>query len=288
ERIFRPFIWALSRTGNAVLRLAGLGAARGLAGQVHSVTELTMMVEASERAGVLERQEREMVHGVLAIGDMTARQIMIPRADMVSVRLGDPTDRIVQVALESGYSRLPVLDPATGDVLGILHAKDLLGLFAEAEQGLVVVQDLLRRPTFVRADTRLTDLLRQFQRGEMHLALVQDEFGEVIGLVTMEDLLEEIVGEIRDEHDTAERLLRLEQDGSFLTAGGAPVRACLSALGVTPPLWAGGALSDFLRTVRSGPLQAGARLTYEDLAFTVQEDDGAGGARLVRIVKGGR
>src|SRR5688572_331092 len=123
ERVFRPFIWVLNTTGNRIIRLLGIRAAHGAVGGVHSVTELSLLLEASEQAGVLERQEREMMHGVLAFGDMTVRQIMTPRADMQSVSLADSPRQLLRAALESVYCRLPVM--GTGgpdDVVGVLHA----------------------------------------------------------------------------------------------------------------------------------------------------------------------
>ena len=203
ERAFRPFIWILTRAGQGVLRLLRVSQAPGHAGQVHSIGELTFLVQASEDAGVLERHEGKMMQGVLAFGDRTVDAIMVPRAEIVSVRVTDPVETIIQAALESGYSRLPAWVSTPDEVTGILNAKDLLSFISETERGLMVVQDLVREPHFVRGSTRLLDLLREFQRGEHHLALVLDDFGELAGLVTLEDVLEEIVGEIRDEYDTA-------------------------------------------------------------------------------------
>lgn len=286
ERVFRPFIWVLSRSGRLVLRILGLRSAKAHAGQVHSVAELTLLVEASEQAGVLERQEREMMHGVLALGDMTVRQIMTARDAIVGVRADAPLEAIVQVVLESGYSRLPVFEGDGDNVTGLLHAKDLLNLYAESQRSLVVLQDLIRQPLFVRDGRRVLDLLPVFQRGAQHLALVLDEMADLVGLVTLEDVLEEVVGEIRDEFDTAEAGLKLERDGTFTAAGATPVRPCLSALGVVPPLWAAGSLDDFLRQVARRPLAEGAPVEFADLVLTVLEADGRGGARRVRIAKG--
>lgn len=289
ERVFRPFIWILNTAGNRIIRALGIRAPSGAAGGVHSVTELSLLLEASEEAGVLERQEREMMHGVLAFGDMTVRQIMTPRADMQAVNLADPPRQLLRTALESGYSRLPVIGPGgPDDVVGVLHAKDLLHLFEEDQRDLTVLPDLLRQPFFIKGSARVLDLLKDFQRGEHHLALVLDDFGELIGLATLEDLLEEIVGDIRDEHDTRERLVRLDRDGTFLAAGEAPARDCLSVLGVVPPLSAAGSIGEFVRGLAAGPTPAGLTVHHEDLTFTVLETDAAGMPRRVRIASGRR
>ncbi len=287
ERVFRPFIWALNASGLLVARLFGFSPTRGGSAHVHSPTELSLLLEASETAGVLERSEREMMHGVLAFGGMTVRQIMVPREQMVSVAVRTPAQQIAQIALETGYSRLPVCESAPDDIIGILHTKDLLSVFTETGRDLILVPDLLRQPFFVKGSTRVLDLLKEFQRGEQHMALVLDDFGELIGLATLEDLLEEIVGEIRDEHDRSARVqLKLDRDGSFLVSGRASTRDSLSDLGVVPPLWAGGALTDFLRQVKKGPLSEGDHIAYRDLTFIVLEGGGSGGARRIRVTKG--
>ncbi len=284
ERIFRPFIWVLNTTGNRIIRLLGIRAAHGAVGGVHSVTELSLLLEASEQAGVLERQEREMMHGVLAFGDMTVSQIMTPRSAIQSVNLADPPKVLLRTALESGYSRLPVIGPGgPDDVVGVLHAKDLLHLFEEDQRDLTVLPDLLRQPFFIKGSARVLDLLKDFQRGEHHLALVLDDFGDLIGLATLEDLLEEIVGDIRDEHDTRERLVRLDRDGTFLVAGDAPARDCLSDLGAVPPLSAAGSMGEFVRGLAGGPTEAGTSVRHDDLVFVVLEADAAGMPQRVRI-----
>jgi len=287
EGIFRPLIWVLSHTGNLILRTIGAGDAPAHAGTVHSVAELTMLVADSEQAGVLERQEREMMQGVLAIGDLTVRQVMTPRDEIVSVRQGDGLDRILQAALESGYSRLPVTGSGPDDIVGVLHTKDLLHLFAEGEKDLVLLHDILRQPQFVRVGTRVLDLLRDFQRGEQHVALVLDDLGELTGLVTIEDLLEEIVGDIRDEFDVRERIMRLDREGNYLASGRTEARASLQALGVTAPPWAGGSLGEFLRHLAGRPLAAGGQVTHSGLVFTVLEADTAGLPLRVRIERTG-
>ncbi len=288
ERVFRPFIWLLNRAGAMVVGLFGFSVTGGISGQVHSLNELGLLVKASEEGGVLERQEREMMQGILAIGDLTVRQVMTPREDIVSVRQGDSVDRILQAALESGYSRLPVIGSGPDDVVGVLHTKDLLHLLAEGERDLVVFQDVMRQPQFVRTGTRVLDLLRDFQRGEQHVAFVIDDFGELAGLVTIEDLLEEIVGEIRDEFDLTERLMKLDREGNYLASGRAEARACLHLLGVATPVWAGGSLGEFLRTQAGHPLAAGERVPHAGLIFAVLEVDPAGLPLRVRIEKTGR
>jgi CBS domain containing-hemolysin-like protein len=285
EAVFRPFVWVLTKTGNILVKLMGFSPVRGREAQVHSVTEISLLMEASEKAGVIERREREMVHGVLGLGDLAVRQVMTPWADVVGVKLDDRPDSIVQTALECGYSRMPVFEGGSDEIAGVIYTKDLLSLYSEAEKGLLLIQDLLRQPFYVRTDAKASDLLREFQHGENHMALVRDEFGEIVGLVTIEDLLEEIVGEIRDEYDMAENPLKLERDGSFTVEGRASTRECLSGLGVVPPLWAGGSMSEFIARLNGGRIADGVSVVFKDLSFTVLITD-ASGALRIRIIKG--
>lgn len=285
ERVFRPIIWLFNKSGIAVVRMLKLKPIHGKAGQVHSIFELHILMDASEEAGVLERQETDMMHGVLAIGDVTVKQVMVPREEMVSVRISEPIDKIVQTAVESGYSRLPVFDASGNEVAGILHAKDLLTLFAEAEQGIIVFQDLLRQPYFVRTEKRALDILRVFQAGEAHLALVQDEYGEIVGLVTLEDLLEEIVGEIRDEYDSGESPMRLARDGSFIVPGRMSVREALADLGENPQVELAGYFGDFVRKLGGGTVKAGDMVAWGGLSMTVMDTDRIGWPRRVKVVK---
>jgi len=285
EAVFRPFIWILTKTGNTLVKLMGFSPVQGREIQAHSVTEMSLLMEASEKAGVIERREREMMHGVLALGDLAVRQVMTPWTDAVAIRLDDRLESIVQTALECGYSRLPVVEPGSDEIAGVIHTKDLLSLYSEAEKGLLVIQDLLRQPFYVRTDAKVGDLLREFQHGGNHMALVRDEYGEIVGLVTIEDLLEEIVGEIRDEYDMAESPMKLQGDGSFTVEGKASTRECLSGLGVVPPLWAGGSMSEFISRLNGGRVRDGVSVVFQDLNFTVLSADGSG-ATLIRIVKG--
>lgn len=156
----------------------------------------------------LEPEERAMIRSIFELADTVAREVMVPRPDMLTVPADAPLDTIVRIAIEHGRSRIPVHDPAeTGSIVGIIYAKDLLRRLAtEPHQRW---DDLVRPPTFVPEDRRADDLLRELQAAAVHLAIVVDEYGEVVGLVTIEDILEEIVGEIVDEHDQEPPLIEV-------------------------------------------------------------------------------
>ncbi|MFA9432792.1 hemolysin family protein [Egicoccus sp. AB-alg2] len=160
----------------------------------------------------LEPEERAMIRSIFELADTIVREIMVPRPDMVTVPEDAPLRDVVQVVLERGYSRVPVHDPDDVDtIVGVVYAKDLLRRVA-TEQRRERWGDLVRRPTFVPETKRCDELLRELQEATVHLAIVVDEYGEIVGLVTIEDILEEIVGEIVDEHDHEEPLVELLDD----------------------------------------------------------------------------
>jgi CBS domain containing-hemolysin-like protein len=167
----------------------------------------------------LEPEERAMIRSIFELADTLVREIMVPRPDMVTVPEDAPLHEVVRIAIEQGYSRIPVRDPDDEDtIVGVVYAKDLLRRLA-TEQHRTRWGDLVRTPTFVPETKRCDDLLRDLQAAAVHLAIVVDEYGEIVGLVTIEDILEEIVGEIVDEHDREEPLVEVLGDGELRIDG---------------------------------------------------------------------
>jgi magnesium and cobalt transporter len=161
---------------------------------------LALLKDAKERA-LLDTDALSMIEGVMQVADLRVRDIMIPRAQMVSVRRDDPLERILDIAVESAHSRFPVTGDDKGEVVGILLAKDLLAFCSEQGRRAFNIRDLLRSAVFVPESKRLNVLLKEFRTSRNHMAIVVDEYGNAAGLVTIEDVLEQIVGEIEDEHD---------------------------------------------------------------------------------------
>ena len=171
--------------------------------------------EVEEDADELEPGERAMIRSIFELGETLVREVMVPRPDVVSVPEGAPLSEVVRVAVDGGYSRLPVhAKEETDRIVGVVYAKDLLRRLATQPE-LHGWQDLSRPPTFVPETKRCDELLRELQADAVHLAVVVDEYGEFVGLVTIEDVLEEIVGEIVDEHDQEEPLVEPLEDGRF-------------------------------------------------------------------------
>src|ERR1700681_64879 len=181
---------------------------------------ITLLRETAER-GLVDADALEMLEGVLAVADLQVRDIMVPRIQMVSVRRDDPPTRILPVVIESGHSRFPVMDAADrDDIVGILLAKDLLRHFANDAEQSFDIREYMRPAVFVPEAKRLNVLLKEFRRNRNHMAIVVDEYGGVGGLVTIEDVIEQIVGEIDDEFDVEDDHNIRPEDGRHFTVRG--------------------------------------------------------------------
>lgn len=167
--------------------------------------ELRSFVDASQREGVLEQDERQMIFSIFEFGDTLVREIMVPRIDIFGLDVETPIVEAGNALLESGYSRVPVYRESIDNIVGLLYAKDLLKVWKAPEQ-VKHLAELLRPAYFVPESKKLDELLAEMQGGRIHIAIVVDEYGGVAGLVTLEDMMEEIVGEIRDEYDHGEEL----------------------------------------------------------------------------------
>jgi putative hemolysin len=187
---------------NLFLRLFGIKHTHGA-----YVTEedIRALVNVGAEQNVIEEQERELIHSVMEFGDTIVREVMKPRPEMVAVSIEDSPRRILDVVIAEGYSKLPVYQESKDDIVGVIHDRELLVALANGTLAHANVRALMRTAVHVPETKKIADLLREMQRDKFSLAIVVDEYGGTAGLVTMEDLLEEIVGEIRDEHDIDEQ-----------------------------------------------------------------------------------
>jgi CBS domain containing-hemolysin-like protein len=167
--------------------------------------ELRNWVDNGEVEGSLDEDERQMIYSIFHFGETLCREIMIPRIDMVTMEINAPLEEAIQTLIQSGHSRVPVYEDTIDNIIGLLYSKDLLKVRQEG-QSLAMIRSLLRPPYFVPEAKKVDDLLDEMQGRRIHVAVVVDEYGGVAGLVTLEDIVEEIVGEIRDEYDQAEEL----------------------------------------------------------------------------------
>jgi CBS domain containing-hemolysin-like protein len=185
------------------------------------IDDLLALVEREEAAGGVEEEERRMIRGIIDLEDKTAREIMVPRIDIAAAELNDSVDAVASLIIERGYSRIPIFKENVDDIVGIVYAKDLLRLVSDGGRERTL-SELLRRPVFIPESKRLDQLLTEMRASRTHLAIVVDEYGGTAGLVTIEDLLEEIVGEIEDEYDTAAPPVEVISADEVLLDAGSP------------------------------------------------------------------
>lgn len=205
----------LNATGRWLKRLA-----QGFVGEPQDRQELLAVLRQAADRSIVEPDALTMLEGVLEVGNLQVRDIMIPRAQMVFVRRDDPFAKLLPVVVESGHSRFPVMDEDRDDIVGILLAKDLLRLCATEQRERFDIREYMRPAVFVPESKRLNVLLKEFRRNRNHMALVVDEYGGVSGLVTIEDVIEQIVGDIDDEFDVEDdHNIRKEAERQFTVRG---------------------------------------------------------------------
>lgn len=180
--------------------------------------ELKMLVEAGEEEGVIEEEEKEMIHSIFDFTDTVARQVMVPRTDMDAAPVTSSLDELLDIITTSGHSRIPIYEDNVDNIIGIVHAKDLLPVLRQQKRAFDI-RAVMREAYFIPETKDVDELLAEFKRGNVQMAIVRDEYGGTAGIVTVEDLLEEIVGEIRDEYDIEEPLIEiLDADHAVVSA----------------------------------------------------------------------
>lgn len=230
NRLMGPWIWMLNGSANAFLRILRLPTATHGGEHAHSPEEIEILVRQSLRQGIVEEDEQAMIEGVFELTRTVAREVMTPRPDIVAVEIGATVDHILQIAGESGFSRLPVIRESLDEIVGIVMVKDLLRSLASEDGQRRTAGDMMREPLFVPDSKPIDDLLAELRARKTHMAVVVDEFGGTDGLITLEDLLEEIVGEIYDEHDIAEAEVEVGEDGTVILDGGYSLSDLISRL----------------------------------------------------------
>jgi len=209
-RVFRPVVAVLTWTTE---RIAGIFGAHVSNDVQISAEELRLIVERGGEQGILEAEEEQMINAVIELGDRRVHEVMVPRIDIAAMPATATFDEAIGTFVAEGHSRVPVYEETVDEVLGILYAKDLLPFLRESAGPRPELRTLLRTPVYIPESMTVDDLLHEFQRRKVHIAIVLDEYGGTAGLVTIEDLLEEIVGEIQDEYDTEEPMVvRLSDD----------------------------------------------------------------------------
>jgi CBS domain containing-hemolysin-like protein len=272
-KVFKPFIWFINVSGIKFLKLFGVDFRPG-----HHVAyteeEIRYLIKTSHESGHLQREEKDMIYNVFEFTELTARQIMIPRTEVTALEDSATFEEIVKEFQSSGYSRLPVYHDSFDDIVGILHGKDVMPFLLDKKLATNFALDkAMRPPAFIPDTMKLADVLHQMKRDRTHLAVVIDEHSGVEGILTLEDLLEELVGEIQDEHDDDALAEQLKQqaDGAFTIDGSLPIHEANRKYDLNLP-----EASDYTTVAGFLLWRAGRLLTaqdvieHENLRFTVE------------------
>ena len=218
----RPLIWVLEHSTDGVLRVLGLESP-GEERSALSEAELKMLLDRSTQSGELEQQEQEMLYKVFDFADKEVSEVMVPRPDVVALSIELPPEQALAAVIDSPYTRYPVYRETLDNVVGILHVRDLFSALVDRGIANVVIEEIVRDAYIIPETKDLAAMLTEFRRTNQHMAIVVDEYGAMQGIVTLEDLLEEIVGEIEDEFDLPDESIERIDDDTIRIAGTFPI-----------------------------------------------------------------
>ena len=216
---FKPVIWCLNTFANFILKIFGIDAAQGETH--HSSEELQYLLEQGKETGALDSTEHELIQNVFDFNERVVKNIMVPRTKISGIEISTNKEELLEILITEGYSRMPVYDDVIDKIVGIVHAKDILPLLAHNEE--IVLKDIIRKPYFVPETKKINDLMAELQQKRIQIAIVSDEFGGTAGMVTLEDIVEELVGEIQDEYDEEKPIVERINDREFVVNALAPI-----------------------------------------------------------------
>ncbi len=249
-----------------------------------SKTDIQQVIDESEERGLIDQDEGEMIDGIFELKETVAREIMIPRTHIVAVPSDCGIEQLLHTIIESGHSRIPVYQDNLDHIIGILNAKDLLPLWLNGG-GQLTVEKICRAPYFVPETKHINDLLKELRSKKSHLAVIVDEYGGTSGIVTIEDIIEEIIGEIRDEHDVEEDLFLPQEDGSVMVSARANLDDFEDQFHVALPRGGYDTLGGFIiHSMGKVPVK-GEELNFEGLCMKIKGGDQKRITRVLVTVK---
>lgn len=228
--IFSPFIWFLNKTSNVVLRVFGI---KSVNEEVHTEEELRLILTESEEGGAIKPSENELIQNVFDFDDRIVKQIMVPQNRVVAIDVELGRNEVTKLIIEEGFSRIPIYLGDIDHVVGIIHTKDLLKTLIN--NSFRSLKDIMRPAHFVPESMKINELLRDFQKHHIQMAIVTNEFGATAGIITMEDIIEELVGEIQDEHDEEKPNVEMKSDTEFIVNAQSPITDVNDALPIALP-----------------------------------------------------
>ena len=275
--LMKIFVWLLYPVTMVLMSISRgminlLGGKVSKEGPFITQEEIEYLINVSDKDGVLEPEKREMLSSIFEFSEISVKEIMVPRTDIVRISRETPFEEVVKQIVECQYSRIPVYEGKVDDVIGILHAKDLFQYWQRGEKP-DDIGKIMRKPYFVPESKKVDELLKEFQQKNIQLAIVVDEYGGTAGLVTIEDILEEIVGEIRDEYDEEVELISSPEEGVFLVDAKINLDELEEKIGVNLPKNDYETLGGFVFDMMGKIPKKGDVAVFENLRITVQEAD---------------
>jgi len=277
--VFRPLIWFLEAATELVLRWLGLRPP-GADDEVLSEAELRMVVSQSTRHGEIEEQEQEMLYKVFDFADKEASDVMVPRPEVVALSVDLPPEQALEAVMDSPYTRYPVYRETLDNVVGILHVRDLFSGLRDRGMHEVKVAEITRPAHIVPETKDLAALLTEFRRTNQHMAIVVDEYGEMEGIVTLEDLLEEIVGEIEDEFDLPDESVEQVDDDTVIIDGTFPIDDFNERFHTNLPDEDYHTMAGFVFGLLGRQPEQGDDVSHDGLRFDVMEVEGS---RIIKL-----
>ncbi len=262
-----PLVRLMVWVSNLVSRLFGVAPQSGL--PLVTEEEIKTLVDAGEEEGVIQEEEKEMIYSIFELGDTLVREVMVPRIDVVALDVTTPMLEALDIIMEAGHSRIPVYEETIDNVLGVLYAKDLLPYLRDGRTD-VPLGKVLREAYFIPETKKAGDLLTDLQQRRVHMAIVVDEYGGMAGLVTIEDLLEEIVGEIQDEYDTEEPFIEYIGEDEYLFDARLDLDDLNRLMEAHLPTDESDTLGGFIYTALGRVPVVGDQVLFENLQFTVE------------------
>jgi putative hemolysin len=254
-------------------------------GTLISEEDIEALIQTGEEQGVLDVGERNMIHSVFALGEKQVHEVMVPRPDILAIDVNTPPQEVLEHVVSAGHSRIPVYEGSSDQIIGVLYVKDLFRRLARGETD-VTVRPFLRPAQFVPETKKVDELLRDMQKDKVHIAIVVDEYGGTAGLVTIEDLVEEIVGEIRDEYDVERELVLPVSDHEAIMDARVPFSEVQETFGIEPPDGADefDTLGGFVTHELGRLPKAGETVQRDGVTFVVESVEGrrVGRVRVIR------
>jgi CBS domain containing-hemolysin-like protein len=271
-KVFSPILWVLNSVGGAIGKLLGLKASLDESA-VYTEDEIRQLVKISQESGHLNEEEQRLINQVFEFSETTVKEAMVPRTEIVAISENCSLEEIARAFRQNAYSRLPVYRGSLDDIVGFIHSKDLMPFLLRPK--LFKLEKVVQKPMYVVDTARLEDVLRQMQKEKFHFGFVVDEHGGVEGIITLEDLLEEIVGDISDEHDEeVNEQIQPQPDGSYELDGGLAIRDLNRRLKMNLPVSEGyTTIAGFLMSEAGQLLSEGETVPFNGHIFKIEKVD---------------